>query len=383
MMPADTSQPSLATPLSSNVSRELLHSLIMQAPTLIAVLRGPEFIVELANQPFCEVMGVEQESQLLNRPLTDIMPEIKKQVFLSLLQGVYQTGEPYYGKEMPAFFERDGASQVLYFNFVYSPFRRATGEVEAIFVIASDVTPQVVARQQLDALREAAENANRAKDEFLAILGHELRNPLSPIVTALHLMKIRPDDSERARIVIERQVNHLVRLVDDLLDVSRIARGKVELKKEPLEIWDIVAKGIEMVSPLVEQRGHSLTVEVPKSGLRVDGDPTRLGQVVSNLLNNAAKYTSNAGQITIRAEADNGDVVLSVRDTGIGIAPEVLNHVFDLFVQDRQTVDRSQGGMGLGLTIVRNLIQLHGGSVSASSDGPGKGSEFVVRLPRV
>jgi signal transduction histidine kinase len=384
-MPAEKSQPSeasSATQLSPNMSRELLHSLIMQSPSLMAVLRGPDLIIELANQPFCRVMGVDEETQVLHRPITDVMPEIYDQVFLSLLQGVYRTGEPYHGKDMPAVFLRDGVTETLYFDFVYSPFRNAKGEIEAVFVIASDVTARVLGREQLDALREAAENANRAKDEFLAILGHELRNPLSPIVTALHLMKIRPEDSERARVVIERQVHHLVRLVDDLLDVSRIARGKVELKKEVLEIWEVVAKGIEMVTPLVEQRGHSLTVEVPKEGLQVYVDPTRLSQVVSNLLNNAAKYTPNSGQIIIRAESVDAEVVLSVRDTGIGIAPEVLAHVFELFMQDRQAVDRAQGGMGLGLTIVRNLIQLHGGSVLAKSDGPGKGSEFIVRLPR-
>jgi signal transduction histidine kinase len=215
----------------------------------------------------------------------------------------------------------------------------------------------------------------------LAILGHELRNPLSPIVTAVHLMKIRPDDSERARVVIERQVNHLVRLVDDLLDVSRIARGKVELKKQKLEIWDVVVKGLEMVNPIIEERKHALVVDVPKSGLHVFGDSTRLSQVVSNLLNNAAKYTVDSGEISVRAEQVDGYVVLTVGDTGIGISPEALDHIFDLFVQDKKAVARAHGGMGLGLTIVRNLIHLHGGTVLAKSEGLGKGSEFVVRLP--
>lgn len=205
------------------------------------------------------------------------------------------------------------------------------------------------------------------------MLGHELRNPLSPIVTALQLMKLQgPEGSERARIVIERQVNHLTRLVDDLLDVSRIARGKVELRTEV----------VEMASPLLEQRAHTLTVDMPRQGLRVDGDPMRLSQVVSNLLTNAAKYTPPGGQITVRAEPVDGEVELRVRDTGMGIAPDALPHVFDLFVQERQAIDRSQGGLGLGLTIVRNLVERHGGSVLARSEGLGHGSEFVVRLPR-
>jgi PAS domain S-box-containing protein len=239
------------------------------------------------------------------------------------------------------------------------------------------------AREQVDGLREAAESANRAKDEFLAMLGHELRNPLSPILTALELMKLQgPEKSEWARTIIERQVNHLTRLVDDLLDVSRITRGKVELRTEVVEMAAVVAKAIEMASPLIEQRAHTLTVDMPGLGLCVNGDPMRLSQVISNLLMNAAKYTPPGGHITVRAEPVDGEVVLRVRDTGLGIAPEVLPHIFDLFVQERQGIDRPQGGLGLGLTIVRNLVEQHGGSVQAWSEGLGCGSELVVRLPR-
>jgi PAS domain S-box-containing protein len=236
----------------------------------------------------------------------------------------------------------------------------------------------------IDKLRVAAESANRAKDEFLAMFGHELRNPLSPIVTALQLMKLQGADekTERARTVIERQVNHLIRLVDDLLDVSRIARGKVELKCELVDMADIVGKAIEMASPMLEQRAHALRVDVPRNVLHVDGDPTRLSQVVSNLVTNAAKYTPPGGQISIGAEPLEGQVVLRVRDSGIGIPPDVLPNIFDLFVQERQAIDRSQGGLGLGLTIVRNLVERHGGSVSAHSEGVGRGSEFIVRLPK-
>jgi PAS domain S-box-containing protein len=231
--------------------------------------------------------------------------------------------------------------------------------------------------------RADAESANRAKDEFLAMLGHELRNPLSPILTALQLMKLRGEPgSERERTVIERQVSHLARLVDDLLDVSRIARGRIELKTEIVEVADVVAKAIEMASPLIEQRQHTLKVNVPRRGLRVSGDMTRLSQVVSNLLTNAAKYTPPKGTITLRAHHHKDDEVeLSVRDTGIGISPEVLPRVFDLFVQERQALDRSEGGLGIGLTIVRSLVERHGGSVSAHSNGLAKGSEFIVRLP--
>ena len=239
-----------------------------------------------------------------------------------------------------------------------------------------------VQNRRLAQLSEEAESASRTKDEFMAMLGHELRNPLAPILTALQLMRLRGDDgSERERIVIERQVNHLTRLVDDLLDVSRIARGKVELKAAPVEAAEVIARAIEMASPLLEQRTHTLAVEVPRAGLAMLVDEARMSQVVANLLTNAAKYTPPGGRITVTAYSEAKDVVVRVRDTGIGMTADVLPTVFDLFVQGRQSSDRAQGGLGLGLTIVRNLVERHGGSVSARSDGPGRGSEFTVRVP--
>ena len=263
-------------------------------------------------------------------------------------------------------------------DFIVKPFAE-----KDLLVRVRNLIEAHQALAQVDGLRRAAESANRAKDEFLAMLGHELRNPLSPIVTALQLMKLQgPEESERARAVIERQVTHLTRLVDDLLDVSRIARGKVELKADLIEISEVVAKAIEMASPLLEQRNHTLAVQVPRRGLLVDADITRLSQVISNLLTNAAKYTPAGGHITVRGEAVDHEVTLRVRDTGIGITPEVLPHIFDLFVQERQAIDRAQGGLGIGLTIVRNLVERHGGTVQATSDGAGRGSEFTIRLPR-
>jgi PAS domain S-box-containing protein len=235
-------------------------------------------------------------------------------------------------------------------------------------------------------LVDALRRASQAKDEFLAILGHELRNPLSPILTALELMRLRGSDALlKERTIIERQVQHVVRLVDDLLDVSRIARGKVELKKKSVELSEILGKAIEMSSPLLEQRGHLLSVTVPRHGLTVLGDELRLAQVFSNILTNAAKYTEPGGRIEIFAEVSGiGErpmVVARFRDSGIGISADLLPHVFELFAQGERAIDRSEGGLGLGLTIVRALVELHGGSVTAHSDGPGKGSEFTVRLP--
>jgi PAS domain S-box-containing protein len=364
-----------------DAQKHMLYSLFMQSPNTMLALRGPDFVIEFANPPLCKTWGRSVET-LLNRPLLEIWPELRQGTFLPLLEAVYRTGEPYYGNEARARAELDTDGHPLYFNFVYSPYRGISGEVEGVFAIGADVTAQVLARQEIEALREAAEAANRSKDEFLAILGHELRGPLSPILGALYLLNL-PGESKRAEMIIERQVNHLARLVDDLLDVSRISRGKVDLQLETLEIAEIVAKAIEMVAPLIEERRHQLTSEVPRDGLTVNGDATRLSQVVSNLLTNAAKYTEPGGRIFIVAERTGDEVEIRLRDTGIGIDPDVLPRVFDLFVQDRlgATTDRALGGLGLGLTIVKSLVEHHGGTVLAKSDGRGRGSEFTIRLP--
>ena len=272
--------------------------------------------------------------------------------------------------------------QQLLMNIAATQATTAIDNVRLLRSLRRYAAQQHAAVEEAHAARCEAEAANRAKDEFLAMLGHELRNPLAPIQTALQLMRLRSDGSaERERTVIERQVKHLTRLVDDLLDVSRIVRGKVELKRERVNISDVVAKGIELASPLIEQRRHTLDVRVPRHGLQVDGDSLRLAQVLSNLLANAAKYTEQGGTITVAAERVENHAVVCVRDNGMGITPEMLPRIFDLFVQERQTLDRSQGGLGLGLAIVRSLVHMHGGTVKAHSDGPGRGSELVVRLP--
>jgi signal transduction histidine kinase/ActR/RegA family two-component response regulator len=262
----------------------------------------------------------------------------------------------------------------------------SSAEVELVQQVASrcwESIERARVEREREGLLEAAEAANRAKDEFMAMLGHELRNPLAPMVTALHLMKSRGQSAfAREREVIERQVSHLARLVDDLLDVSRIARGKVELKYELVELAEIVTRAVDVASPLLEQRAHTLTLKLQPTGLLVHGDVTRLVQVVSNLLTNAAKYTPPSGRIAVSTSATDDELSLRVQDSGVGMSAEVLEHAFELFVQGRQSIERAHGGLGLGLTIVRSLVERHGGTVSAHSAGPGKGSEFVVRLPR-
>jgi PAS domain S-box-containing protein len=363
-----------------DVQKHVLYSLFMQSPTQMLVMRGPDFVIELVNPALCKRSG-RTADDLVNKRLRDAFPELRERIFFSLLDEVYRTGVPYYGTEARASVGHGPGGQPLYYNFAFTPYRGITGEIEGIFAIASDVTAQVVARQEVEAMREAAEAANRSKDEFLAMLGHELRGPLSPILGALYLLKL-PSEAKRAEMIIERQIHHLARLVDDLLDVSRISRGKVDLHIETLEMAEIVAKAIEMVTPLIEERRHELTADVA-DGLKVDGDATRLSQVVSNLLTNAAKYTEPGGKIVVVAERIGDTVEIRLRDNGIGISPDALPRVFDLFVQDRAgtAADRAHGGLGLGLTIAKRLVESHGGTVSAKSDGPGHGSEFSIRLP--
>ena len=233
-------------------------------------------------------------------------------------------------------------------------------------------------------LYQALREADRRKDEFLATLAHELRNPLAPIRNALQILKMPRLDAatvERSRDMMERQVHQLVRLVDDLLDVSRVMRGKIELRKERVELATVVARAVETVQPLIEAQGHELTVNLPAESFSLEADPVRLAQVVGNLLTNAAKYTEPNGRIWLAAQRESNEAVLRVRDSGIGIAPDMLPKVFDLFVQVDHAVTRSQGGLGIGLTLVKNLVEMHHGTVEAHSEGLEQGSEFVIRLP--
>ena len=257
-------------------------------------------------------------------------------------------------------------------------------------VLAASIIRDITAHRKLEEdLRQGKrdlEQAQRHKDEFLATLAHELRNPLAPIrnaVECLGMAGLTQPDLEEARDVIARQLSQMVRLVDDLLDVSRIGRNKLELRKERVELAAVVECALESSRSLIQQCGHALTVSLPPVPVSIVADPTRLGQVILNLLNNAAKYTERGGHIRLTAERRGGDVVVSVRDNGVGISPEMLPHVFDLFTQVDRSLERSQGGLGIGLTLVRRLVEMHGGSVEARSGGPGAGSEFVVRLPIV
>jgi PAS domain S-box-containing protein len=262
--------------------------------------------------------------------------------------------------------------------------RRDDGSVDYFIALVQDITERRRAEEALRKSRQALEQADRRKDEFLAVLAHELRNPLASILTGSHLLRRLAHESPSAhetRIMIEREVERLARLVDDLLDVSRITAGRIVLRREPLDLRDVVQRAIDTTRPVVETRRHRVELALPNTPLPIEADVVRLGQVFSNLLNNAAKYTNPGGRIRVSAVATGSEAVVSVSDNGVGIASADLPHIFDLFNRGQRSSDHTDGGLGVGLTLARRLSELHGGSVDAASDGPGCGSEFVVRLP--
>ena len=249
--------------------------------------------------------------------------------------------------------------------------------------IVRDITERKQLEQELQRRLSELARADRLKDEFLAMLAHELRNPIAAITSAVQLAGVLRDgkQSELSMEIINRQVQHLARLIDDLLDVSRITRGKINLQKQTVNVASILRSSVETVRSLIDERKHELTISIPPETLWLEADPTRLEQILSNLLNNAAKYTENGGRIWLSAAREGGEIVIRVRDTGIGMSPEMLPRMFELFAQGDRSLARSEGGLGLGLTLARSLAEIHGGSLSATSEGPGKGTEFVVRLP--
>jgi len=262
-------------------------------------------------------------------------------------------------------------------SLTVSPVRDANCRLIGASKIARDITQR---KQAEAALREA----DRRKDEFLATLAHELRNPLAPIRNSLHILRLKAANDPAADSVfemMERQVNHMVRLVDDLMEVSRITRGSIELRREPIDLAAVIRSAVETSRPLIEAAGHQLAISLPREAISLYGDEVRLAQVFANLLNNAAKYTDSGGQIWITARREDSEVAVTVRDNGIGLEAHALPIVFDMFMQADRQHERSQGGLGIGLTLVKSLVEMHGGSVSVRSAGQNQGSEFTVRLP--
>jgi PAS domain S-box-containing protein len=264
-----------------------------------------------------------------------------------------------------------------------APIREAGGTVKGVVLIFHDVGERRRMERELhDRAERLAEN-DRRKDEFLAMLAHELRNPLSSINNAVQLFgKLETeDDLEWAKGVVQRQVRHLARLIDDLLDASRISRGKISLRTDVVDLSPIIGAAVETVRPLMEERRHELSLSIANGGLRLQADPVRIEQVLVNLLTNAAKYTDAGGRIAVSARPQGSEIVVKVKDDGMGLPSELIPRIFDLFVQGDRTAARSEGGLGIGLTLAQKLVEMHGGTASAASEGVGKGSEFTIRLP--
>ena len=358
---------------AENQLNQRLADVFQYAPVGLALLQGEQHCFDYVNS---EYQKLAADRQLLGKPVREAFPELMEQGFFELLDTCYHSGEPYIGRSVPVMLTvQDGSVVEHYIDFSYQPTRDNTGQVCGITVIVFDVTAIAQAKRE-------AEAASRAKDEFLAMLGHELRNPLAPIMTALHLMQLSGDESfSKERGIIDRQARYLVRLIDDLLDVSRISRGDITLNREPLNLLKIVEMGVETVRPLLDQRRHSLTVELPDNALRVQGDSVRLSQILANLLTNAARYTEPGGRIRISVCVSDDHAQIEVSDNGMGLHSSQLTRIFDMFTRIGAANGNEQGGLGLGLAIASSLTKQHGGTLTALSDGIGQGSRFVLALP--
>jgi PAS domain S-box-containing protein len=292
---------------------------------------------------------------------------------VSRIQRSWDSGEPW----EDTFPLRGKDDEYRWYLSRANPIRGADGRVARWFGTHTDVTNQLEAEE---ALREAG----RRKDEFLATLAHELRNPLAPMRNMLEILKQSDNEPvllQKARETMERQLTQMVRLVDDLLDVSRITRNKLSLQRQPVDLESIVTQAIETCRPLLDRNRHELDVTLPQAPIWLNGDAVRLAQVFGNLLNNACKYTPAGGRISLVARVEGEDAIVSVKDNGVGIPKRMLSNIFDMFTQVDRSLERSTGGLGIGLTLVQQLVKMHDGQVEVSSDGPGQGSEFTVRLP--
>jgi signal transduction histidine kinase/CheY-like chemotaxis protein len=358
--------------------RERFVQLFDQAPTFLALLRGPEHVIDLANPGFLRLTG---NRPVVGRTIAEALPDAVAQGYLALLDEVYQTGKPHSAIGARYLMQaRPQDPAVEHFvDFVYQPVTGNGGGITGILVQGVDSTDRTRADQ-------AVQEADRRKDEFLAMLAHELRNPLAPISNAAEVFsRTVPADSpaQSAIGIVKRQVAQLTRLVDDLLDVSRISQGRITLKPEIVELHKLLEIARETVAPLLRQKLHELSISHAHTPIYVKGDSTRLVQAFSNVLTNAAKYTDPQGHIVVRVLEPEAELVtVEISDNGTGIAPELLPSIFDLFMQADRTLDRAQGGLGVGLSVVKKLVEMHGGKILAKSAGLGHGSTFSISLPR-
>lgn len=352
-----------------------LRQLFEQAPGFVALLRGPRHRFEMANPAY---MNLVDRKDLIGLSVRDVFPEAVAAEMCGILDEVRYSGRAFVAEDMQlALRDGDGRAVERHVDFVYQPIVESDGTVSEIFVQGNDVTRQVLAGR---ALARVA----RQKDEFLAILAHELRNPLAPIATVAAVLEKRGGADGmllRLSAVLKRQAAHMTGLIDDLLDTSRIGHGLLRLDLAPLDLRDAMTAAAEQVAGPMALRGHVFDVRMGEQPMRVNADSGRLVQVLANVLNNAAKYTPPGGKVVASAAREGDWFAIEVRDNGSGISPELLPLVFESFSQGERGVGRSGNGLGLGLALVRSLVELHGGTVTASSPGIGLGSAFTVRLP--
>jgi PAS domain S-box-containing protein len=351
-------------------SEQRLSTILQNASAVISLWDADSRFVHV-NRRFEEVFGVRSEN-IRGRAVREVFPADIAEELERHHRRVLAAGKPLEIEQ--SFPYRD---ETHFHATVMAPLFDAGGAPRGIVSVSTDITE----RKHFE---ETLKDADRRKDEFLAMLSHELRNPLAPIRNAVQVLSILGTSDPRfqeARDIIVRQVEHMTRLVDDLLDVSRLTRGKITLKKETLLLADVLDAAVETSRPLIEHHEHSLAVRNTEPSLRLEGDHARLVQVVGNLLANAAKFTPKGGHITLVAERSPAGAVIRIRDTGVGIPKAAQARVFELFAQEEKTLARSQGGLGIGLTLVKRLVEMHGGRVIVQSDGPGRGSEFTVIVP--
>ena len=362
------------------VARSALYSLFMQAPAFICVLRGPDHVFDLVNPMYQRLFP---RRALLGKPIREALPELAGQRFFDLLDGVFSSGQPFVGKEVPAMLDRteSGTLEQSFFNFVYQPMY-VDGCIDGVTVFGFEVTDQVMARRQAHALAEDLRNTNREKDEFIAVVAHELRTPMTSILGWVRLLQLGDLDNEThaaALEALERSTKAQARIIEDLLDESRISSGKLRLDLRPVNLVPIVEAAIEMIRPAAEAKTITLHSELSEEPVEMIGDPNRLQQVVANVLANAVKFSPEESHVDIRLVRDAATAEVEVRDKGRGIAAELLPHVFERFRQGNSA--GRQSGLGLGLAIARHLIELQGGTITASSKGEGLGAVFTMRLP--
>jgi PAS domain S-box-containing protein len=359
---------------SLKLERSRMTYIFENSPSFVAVLRSPEHIFEQVNPPYRQLIGGRD---VTGKPVREAVPEAQGQGLLELLDNVYRSGQPYVGTEMVVHINRAGKLDETFLNFVYQPMFETDGTVSGIFVHGVEVTDQVRARKE-------AETANRLKDEFLATLSHELRTPLTAVLGWVRMLRggeLEEPAATRALAIIERNAEAQQQLIEEVLDVSRIITGKLRLDMRPVELIPVVETALDAVRPAAEAKNIEITVSVNSEKNLVSADPARLQQVIWNLLTNAIKFTPLEGKVEVCVERVGSSVQIKVIDNGAGISAEFLPHVFDRFRQADSSSTRQYSGLGLGLAVVRYLVEQHGGSVSAESKGENQGSTFTVRLP--